>query len=78
MVEIAVVDGELVVHGATHVPGVISAGRFHTHGRRVFWDVHHPDQAIAIGLRDDTFDHLVVEVPDPEAAVATITAAIAT
>jgi hypothetical protein len=63
--------------GGVHVPGVISAGRFHSRGQLVFWDVHHPDQAIAIGLRDETYNKLVVEVADPDAAVETVTAAIA-
>ncbi|MGH9024853.1 MAG: hypothetical protein ACRDWD_01870 [Acidimicrobiia bacterium] len=63
--------------GGTHVPGVISAGRFYTHGQHVFWDVHHPDRAIAISLRDERFDKLSVEVADSDAAIATITAALA-
>src|SRR5215472_16363616 len=28
--------------GGTHMPGVISAGRFYSHGKWVFWDVHDP------------------------------------
>ena len=28
--------------GGTHIPGVISAGRFYSHGKWVFWDVHDP------------------------------------
>jgi hypothetical protein len=51
--------------GGTHVPGVISAGRFYEHGRWVFWDVHEPEHAIGIQLRDEKYDRLVIEVADP-------------
>jgi hypothetical protein len=33
--------------GGTHVPGVLSAGRFYSHGTWVFWDVHHPPRRSA-------------------------------
>ncbi len=61
--------------GGTHIPGVISAGSFIKHGERVFWDVHTPENAIAIQLRDERFGHLVIEVSDPDAAIATVEAA---
>ena len=60
-----------------HVPGVISAGRFHEHGERVFWDVHDPEKAIAIRLLDERFARLVVEVEDPDETVSRINAALA-
>ncbi len=60
----------------THIPGVIAAGTFHHAGDRVFWDVHHPEKAIAIRLQDDRFGRLVVEVDDPAATLAAITKAI--
>ena len=66
----------LVHGGITHVPGVLSAGTFHHHGDRVFWDVHDPDKAIAISLKDDRYARLVVEVDDPVATLAAITKAI--
>jgi hypothetical protein len=56
----------------TSVPGVITAGTFYQDGKRVFWDVHHPEKTIVIDLRDDRFNQLVVEVVDPEAAVRLI------
>jgi hypothetical protein len=56
----------------THVPGVITAGRFYHEGKRVFWDVHNPENAIVISLHDERFDQLVVEVGDPELAVKQI------
>ena len=60
----------------TQVPGVITAGTFYQHGRRVFYDVHDPDNTIVIALDHERFDHLVVEVADPEAEVRKILSAI--
>jgi hypothetical protein len=59
-----------------YVPGVISAGRFHIDGEHVFMDVHHAERAIEIGLEDEKLKKLVLEVEDPDAAIATITAAL--
>jgi hypothetical protein len=60
----------------TNVPGVITAGTFHEHGERVFWDVHHPERAIALSLRDESYAKLVIEVDDPEAVIAAVEAAL--
>jgi hypothetical protein len=60
----------------THVPGLIKAGTYYQGGKRLFWDVVHPAQAIVIELRGDRFDELVVEVADPGAAVAQLQTAI--
>ena len=62
--------------GGTHVPGVITAGTFHQEGERVFWDVHDPEKAIVIRLRDERYARLVVEVEDPPTTVAAIQEAI--
>jgi hypothetical protein len=56
----------------TNVPGVITAGTFYQDGKRVFWDVHHPEKTIVIDLHDERFNELVIEVADPEAAVRLI------
>ena len=56
----------------TNVPGVITAGTFYQDGKRVFWDVHHPEKTIVIDLHDERFNALIVEVADPEAAVELI------
>ena len=56
----------------TSVPGVITAGTFYQDGKRVFWDVHHPEKTIVIDLHDERYNELVVEVDDPEAAVKLI------
>ena len=53
----------------TNLPGVITAGTYYQDGQKVFWDVHDPDRAIVIDLRDESYDRLVIEVADPEAAV---------
>jgi len=62
--------------GGTHVPGVITAGTFHQEGERVFWDVHDPEKAIVIGLRDERYARLVIEVEDPPGTVAAIEEAL--
>lgn len=49
----------------TQMPGVITAGTFHQHGRRVFWDVHDPDLTIVVELVDERYDELIVEVESP-------------
>ena len=53
----------------TNVPGVITAGTFYQDGKRVFWDVHHPEKTIVIDLNDERYSRLIVEVADPQAAV---------
>ena len=60
----------------TNIPGVLTAGTFYQHGSRVFWDVHNPDNTIVIELRDETYNQLIVEVADPQAAVESLTAAL--
>jgi hypothetical protein len=56
----------------TNIPGVIVAGTFYAHEGRVFWDVHHGANAIAIRLHDETYVKLVVEVEDPDATITLI------
>ena len=51
------------------MPGVITAGTFYQDGKRVFWDVHHPEKTIVIDLHDERYNELAVEVDDPEAAM---------
>jgi hypothetical protein len=53
----------------TNLPGVITAGTFYQHGKRIFWDVHDPERTIVIELSDERYDELIVEVPDPALAV---------
>lgn len=56
----------------TNMPGVITAGTFYQHGDVIFWDVHDPENTIAIDLHDDSYDQLIVEVADPREAIKLI------
>jgi hypothetical protein len=60
----------------TNVPGVITAGTFYQDGKRVFWDVHHPEKTIVIDLRDERYSELIVEVDDPDKAINLIQKAL--
>jgi hypothetical protein len=54
----------------TNIPGVITAGTFYQDGKRVFWDVHNPENTVVIDLHDERYNQLIVEVADPQAAAA--------
>jgi hypothetical protein len=54
------------------IPGVLHAGTFYQHGKRIFWDVHNPGNTIVIDLQDERYGELIVEVADPAAAVELI------
>lgn len=74
-VEVNPADAHQVWHGlrvGTNVPGVITAGRFLQSGDWAFWDVHNPNNAIAIYLHDDSYARVVIGVNDPEAAASAI------
>ncbi len=60
----------------TNIPGVLTAGTFYQHGKRVFWDVHNAARTVVIGLHDERYDELVIEVEDPTAVVSQIEQAI--
>ena len=60
----------------TSIPGVLTAGTFYQHGKRVFWDVHNPDNTIVIELRDERYNELIVEVEDPNLAVELVDASL--
>jgi hypothetical protein len=66
------VDGEIVkrwFHGlkmpGTSIPYVITAGTYYQDGKRIFWDIHHPKEAVVISLDHEKYNELVVEVEDP-------------
>jgi len=61
----------------SNIPGVLTAGTFYQDGKRVFWDVHHPENTIVIELRDERYNELIVEVADVNAAVEMIKGRIA-
>lgn len=56
----------------TDLPGVLWAGTFYQHGKRIFWDVHNPENTIVIELHDERYGELIVEVADVAAAVQLI------
>ncbi len=60
----------------TNIPGVLTAGTFYQHGKRVFWDVHNPDNTVVIELKDERYNELIVEVADPQAAVQSVKSAL--
>jgi Bacterial PH domain len=53
----------------TNLPGVIIAGTFYHDGKRVFWDVHNPENTVVIELKDERYGELIVEVADPNKTV---------
>ena len=73
-----------VAHGWWHglrmpganIPGVLTAGTFYQDGKRVFWDVHNPENTVVIELKDERYNKLIVEVADPKAAVELVKAAL--
>ncbi len=62
--------------GGTYVPRVIAAGLYRSKGGgRQLWSVRRSVEVLVVDLRDERWDRLVLEVPDPAAAAATIEAA---
>ena len=62
--------------GGTGIPGVFKAGTYLEKDGRMFWDVRHPEKAVIIGLLDERYKELIVEVEDPQSVVALINDAI--
>lgn len=58
------------------LPGVFAAGTFWSTDGWRFWDVLHPEQSIVIELRDERLAEVIVDVEDPDAAVAMINDAV--
>lgn len=54
----------------SNIPGVITAGTFYQSGKRVFWDIHHPEKAVIISLDHESYDELVIETENPDSFVA--------
>jgi hypothetical protein len=61
----------------THVPGVLVAGTFLFGGERNFWDVRRGERSIAVELSGAPYDHLYIEVENPDAALALLNPASA-
>lgn len=51
-------------------------GTFYQQGKRVFWDVHNPENTIVIELRDERYNELIVEVGDPQATMELVKTAL--
>jgi roadblock/LC7 domain-containing protein len=60
----------------TNIPGVLTAGTFYQDGKRVFWDVHNPENTVVIELNDERYSELIIEVADPQRAVEEVNAAL--
>ncbi len=62
--------------GGTYLPGVIAAGLYRSKGGgRQLWSVRRAAEVLVINLRDERWDRLILEVPDPAATAALIEAA---
>jgi hypothetical protein len=60
----------------TDVPGIFAAGTFYYRGELVFWDVHDTERTIIVSLEHERFKKLIIEVEQPEDAVARIRGAL--
>ncbi len=58
----------------SNIPGLLTAGTFYQHGKRIFWDIHHPEQTVIISLDHESYNELVIEVENPDAFVTEIQA----
>ncbi len=54
----------------TYIPHVITAGTYYQNGQKTFWDVANRKKSIVIELKNAPFSQLIVEVDNPEAALA--------
>jgi len=61
----------------SNIPGILTAGTFYQKGGVVFYDVHDPERTIVLELAHETYERLIIEVQEPEAARKTIEKAIA-
>jgi hypothetical protein len=61
---------------ALNLPGVVTVGRLVDRGQWALWDVHDPDEAITIYLRDEHYAKLVICVDDPAGVAAEIARAV--
>ncbi len=60
----------------TQIPGVLTAGTFYQSDGAIFYDVHNPDGTIVLELDHEHYTRLVIEVDDPDATAAVLTAAL--
>ena len=62
----------------TQIPGILTAGSFYQSDGFVFYDVHDPERTVVIELDHEHYQRLVIEVENPAAVVADLSAVIAT
>lgn len=60
----------------THLPGVMTAGTFRSHGDRALWMVGRNRSVLVIELTGEKYRYLVLGVEDPEAATEALRAAL--
>ncbi len=60
----------------THLPGVLTAGTFRSHGEKALWMVGRNEKVLVIELTGEKYRHLVLGVEDPEAATEALRAAL--
>jgi len=53
----------------THLPGVYFGGRFWHEGNKVFYDLKKQEDAVVITLKDESFDHIIFGVDNPEETI---------
>jgi hypothetical protein len=61
---------------ATRVPAAIAPTTFYQQAGRGFWNTPDPDKTLVIGLFDERYARLVIEVEDPGAAASAIREAV--
>ena len=49
----------------TYIPGILTAGTYVSNGKKVFWCVRRPSNAVIITLKNERFSQLIFEVQDP-------------
>jgi len=54
----------------TSIPFLITAGTYHLEGNKIFWDVVNKENTIIIDLDDADYQQLIIEVENPEQAIA--------
>ena len=54
----------------TYIPYVITAGTYYKNGQKTFWDVANRKKTIVVELKNAAFSQLIIEVDNPEAALA--------
>jgi hypothetical protein len=59
----------------TQIPGLLTAGTFYQSDGAVFYDVHDAERTIVLDLEHEHYKRLVIEVENPDAAVALLQSA---